>query len=142
MRIWPWSNGRNGIDEPPRFEIPPNGRRPGPAVTQQPTISGEYGQPLQVVISELVLSESDGVSMFHGLRSFLRAEQTQDQTTVDLALSRLISDLQRKAEKLGADAVVNVSVSSTRGVGAGGQRRLRISATGTAIRFEEKETGE
>lgn|GEM_PF-3762361 len=109
-----------------------------PIVTQQPTVGGNAGQPLEIVMCEVVTNETDEVGLFQGLWSFLRNEKPRDYTAVDGILMILLLDLKAKAVHLGADAVVSTTIKSVRGVDDSGQRRIKMSAIGTAIRLKGK----
>jgi len=139
VSAWPWTfRAAEGIDGGGLDErFAPAETGDALPLTQQPTVNGRFGTPLQMVACEVVSIESDNSVLFNGLGRFLHAQKLQVETAVDLALIKLIGELREKAKHLGADAVVSVSISSIRGVGAGGQRHLRISAVGTAIRFQE-----
>jgi len=108
--------------------------RPEPIITQQAAVEGDPGEVVRMVIAEVLALDHDDSGPFRGLGDFIRAERPQIETPADRALVQLTRDLRHKARRLGADAVVNVRVHSLRGVGQG-QRRLRISAVGTAVRL-------
>ncbi|MEM9472031.1 MAG: hypothetical protein AAGA00_08735 [Pseudomonadota bacterium] len=109
---------------------------PAPVVTQQPTVGGDAGQPLEIVVSEVVSDENDEIGMFTGLGAFLRTEKPRDYTVADGVLQKLVTELKNKAVHLGADAVVSTTIKLVRGVDDSGQRRLKMSAIGTAIRLK------
>ena len=108
----------------------------GPVVTQQATVGGQGGTPLQILIAEVVVADTVEASLLSGLWEFLKARGAKSETAADIAVEQLTAELKKKAEFIGADAVVNVAVSSTRGVEQGGQRRARFTAVGTAIQLD------
>ena len=107
-----------------------------PVVTQQPTVDGDAGQPLEIVMSEVVSDESDEKGLFYGLGSFLRRERPREYSATDGVLQKLLSELKNKAVLLGADAVVSTTIKSVRGVDDSGQLRIKMSAIGTAVRLK------
>jgi uncharacterized protein YbjQ (UPF0145 family) len=107
-----------------------------PVVTQQPTLGGDAGQAIEIVMSEVISVDSDEKGLFHGLGRFLLAERPQDYTAADGVLLKLLSELQKKARHLEADAVVSTTIKSVRGVDDSGKPRIKMTAIGTAIRLK------
>ena len=104
-----------------------------PAITMQPTIGGEAGEPLGIVIAEIISPETEENDLFAGLGAFTRAELPAEKTAADMALEKLLRELGLKGRKLGADAIVSTKIELLRGVNAGGHKVLRMMGAGTAI---------
>jgi uncharacterized protein YbjQ (UPF0145 family) len=104
-----------------------------PAVTMQPTLAGEAGAPVGVVIAEVVCLDHDENDLFAGLGAFIRAELPAQKTATDIALAKLLGELCLKGRKLGADAILSADIKLLRGTDAAGHRLLKMIATGTAV---------
>jgi uncharacterized protein YbjQ (UPF0145 family) len=104
-----------------------------PAVTMQPTIGGESGAPLGIVIAEVICRETEENDLFAGLGAFTRAELPAAKTATEIALEQLLRELGMKGRKIGADAIVAAKFELLRGVNAAGHKVLRMTAAGTAI---------
>lgn len=104
-----------------------------PAITMQPTLRGISGEPLAIVIAEVICPESEENDLFAGLAAFVRGEMPADQTPSDLALDMLLEKLSRKGRKLGADAIVSTHFKLMRGTHGAGRKLLKLTATGTAV---------
>ena len=114
---------------------PRNGGGRIPHLTQQAQVNQQRGEPIQILISEIVIIDRKKVRLFGGIRSFFYGRAVLAKTSADLAIDRLSDDLREKASILGADAVVSLSINAVRGVESGGQRLVRFTAVGTAVRF-------
>ena len=106
-----------------------------PIVTQQPTVGGNAGEPMDIIVSEVESSEDLEYRMFHGFEHFIRGGKLRDYTVADSVLLKLISELKGKAMQMGADAVVSTTIKSVHGVDDSGKRRIKMSAIGTAVRI-------
>lgn len=104
-----------------------------PPVTMQPTIGGEAGEPVGIVIAEVVCLENEENNLFAGLGRFIRAEPPAAKATTDIALEQLLRELGLKGRELGADAILSTHIKLLRGVHAAGHKVLRMTATGTAV---------
>ena len=104
-----------------------------PAITMQPTLGGEAGEPLGIVIAEIDCPETEENDLFAGLGAFTRGELPAEKTAADIALEKLLRELGRRGGKLGADAIVSTRIEMLRGVDAGGYKVLRMTGAGTAI---------
>jgi uncharacterized protein YbjQ (UPF0145 family) len=104
-----------------------------PIVTQQPTVGGEAGEPVGVVIVEVVCLESDETELFSGLGTFIRGRLPAEKAPAATALEKLIGKLRLEAGKLGADAVLSTSIKLVRGANAAGHKLLKMTAVGTAV---------
>jgi uncharacterized protein YbjQ (UPF0145 family) len=104
-----------------------------PAITMQPTLRGEPGEPLAIVIAEVICPESEENSLFAGLGAFVRGEMPADKTPSDLALEMLLDKLCRKGRKLGADAILSTHFKLMRGTHSAAGKLLKLTATGTAV---------
>lgn len=104
-----------------------------PAITMQPSLGGVSGQPLAIIIAEVICPESEENDLFAGLSAFVRGEMPADQTPSDLALDMLLEKLSRKGRKLGADAIVSTHFKLMRGTHGAGRKLLKLTATGTAV---------
>jgi uncharacterized protein YbjQ (UPF0145 family) len=108
-----------------------NGLRP--AITMQPTLGGEAGTPVGVVIAEVVCLDHDENELFAGLGAFVRAELPAQKSATDIALAQLLGELCLKGHKLAADAILSTDIKLLRGTDAAGHRLLKMIATGTAV---------
>jgi uncharacterized protein YbjQ (UPF0145 family) len=108
-----------------------NGLRP--AVTMQPTIRGEAGKPVGVVIAEVVCPDEEEDDLFAGLGAFIRAELPTQKAPIDIALEKLLGELCRKGRGLAADAILSTDIKLVRGTDSGGHKLLKMIATGTAV---------
>ena len=104
-----------------------------PAVTMQPTIGGEGGDPIGIVIAEVVCPENEENDLFAGLGAFVRAEPPAENAATDVALEKLLRELGLKGRKLGADAILSTNFELLRGVHTAGKKVLKMRATGTAV---------
>jgi uncharacterized protein YbjQ (UPF0145 family) len=104
-----------------------------PAVTMQPTIAGEAGEPVGVVIAEVVCADQEENDLFAGLGAFIRAELPTQKTATDIALEKLLGELCLKGRRLAADAILSTDIKLLRGTDAAGHRLLKMIATGTAV---------
>ena len=104
-----------------------------PIVSQQPTIQGEAGQPIGIVIAEVVCPVNEENDLFAGLGAFIRAELPAERAPTDVTLEKLLSELRLKGSKLGADAILSTSIKLLRGADAAGHKLLKMTATGTAV---------
>jgi uncharacterized protein YbjQ (UPF0145 family) len=104
-----------------------------PAITMQPTVGGEAGEPLGIVFAEVVCPENEENDLFAGLAEFVRAERPAEKAATDIALEKLLQELGLKGRKLGADAIVSTNFHLLRGVHTAGHKVLRMTATGTAV---------
>lgn len=104
-----------------------------PIVTQQPTLRGEPGEPVGVVIVEVVCLESDENDLFAGLGAFIRGRLPTEQAPAATALEKLMGKLRLEGRKLGADAILSTSVKLVRGANAAGHKLLKMTAIGTAV---------
>lgn len=104
-----------------------------PPVTMQPTLAGEAGRPVGVVIAEVVCPGHDEHDLFAGLGAFIRAELPAQKTATDIALERLLGELCLKGRKLAADAILSTDIKMLRGTDSAGNKLLKMVATGTAV---------
>ncbi len=111
-----------------------------PAITMQPALRGEPGDPLAIVIAEVTCPESEETNLFAGLAAFVRGGMPADQTPSDLALDMLLEKLCRKGRKIGADAIVSTHFKLMRGTHSGG-KLLKLTATGTAVALPSANKG-
>lgn len=108
-------------------------RDPRPIVTQQPTVRGESGEPVGVVIVEVVCLESDETDLFAGLGTFIRGRLPAEKAPAATALEKLMCKLRLEGRKLGADAILSTSIKLVRGANAAGHKLLKMTAIGTAV---------
>lgn len=120
-----------------RLAVLLNGQRP--LITMQPTVMLNAGTPLGIVIAEIVCPESDESGLFAGLGAFVRAELPDDKGATDIALEKLVRELQRKGRKLGADAIVSANIKLLRGMHAAGHKLIKMTGTGTAVALPERQ---
>jgi|EndMetStandDraft_8_1072994.scaffolds.fasta_scaffold101825_3 uncharacterized protein YbjQ (UPF0145 family) len=113
--------------------VPGAAYEPGPAISMQPSIEGQTGQPIGVVMAEVVCMEQDENDLFAGLRTFIRGELPAQRTSTDIALEKLLRELRRKGRGLGADAILSTTIKLLRGADSTGQKLLKMSAIGTAV---------
>jgi uncharacterized protein YbjQ (UPF0145 family) len=118
---------------------PPAAGRLRPAITMQPTLDGEAGEPVGIVIAEVICRENEENDLFAGLAAFVRGELPAAKGTADRALDKLLGELRRKSRKLGADAVLSTSISTLRGADSAGRKLLKMIATGTAVVFPPRD---
>lgn len=104
-----------------------------PVITMQPTLRGEAGEPLAIVIAEVICPESEENNLFAGFGAFVRGEMPADKTPSDLALELLLDKLCRKGRKLGADAILSTHFKLMRGTHSAAGKLLKLTATGTAV---------
>lgn len=109
------------------------------AITMQPTLEGEAGKPVGIVIAEVVCLENEENDLFAGLGALVRAQLPAQNAAIDIALERLLRELGRKARKLGADAILSTKFELLRGVRTAGHKVLRMTATGTAVVLPPKQ---
>jgi uncharacterized protein YbjQ (UPF0145 family) len=104
-----------------------------PIVTQQPTVRGESGEPVGVVIVEVVCLENDENDLFAGLGTFIQGRLPAEKAPAVTALEKLTCKLRREGRKLGADAILSTSIKLVRGANAAGHKLLKMTAIGTAV---------
>lgn len=104
-----------------------------PVVTMQPTVAGEAGEPVGVVIAEIVCPDHEEDDLFAGLGAFIRAGLPEQKAATDIALEKLLGELCSKGRKLAADAILSTDITLLRGTDAAGHRLLKMIATGTAV---------
>ncbi len=104
-----------------------------PVVTMQPTVGGDAGEPIAIVIAEVVCPENEENDLFAGLGAFVRAEPPAENAAADVALEKLLRELGLKGRKLGADAILSTNFELLRGVHTAGKKVLKMRATGTAV---------
>ena len=104
-----------------------------PAITMQPTIKGEAGEPIGIVVAETDCIENEGNDLFAGLGSFIRTGLPAHKSPTDIALERLLRKLCVKGRKLGADAILSINIELLHGGWAAGHQVLKMTATGTAV---------
>lgn len=105
----------------------------GVIISQQPSVNGLTGRVLQILVADVVALDKEQKRLFSGLIDFLRAKPVQNYDALERGVFRIVSDLRIKASRLGANAVLNVQIEITRGVGVQGERLIRLSAVGTAV---------
>jgi uncharacterized protein YbjQ (UPF0145 family) len=125
------SAGQAGPWDERHFASAAGGQRP--AITMQPTLRGEAGDPIGIVVAEIVCHVSDENDLFAGLAAFVRAEMPAEKASTDRALDRLLGELRRKGRRLGADAILSTTIRMVRGSDAGGHKLLKMIGTGTAV---------
>jgi uncharacterized protein YbjQ (UPF0145 family) len=106
-----------------------------PAVTMQPSFGGESGDPLGIVMAEVVCLENEENDLFAGLGAFLRGELPVQQPVTDIALEKLMRELSRKGRKLGADVILSINIKLLRAKDMAGRKLLKMVATGTAVKL-------
>jgi uncharacterized protein YbjQ (UPF0145 family) len=104
-----------------------------PVISMQPTLGGRAGEPVGIVMAEVVCPETEHPDLFAGLGTFVRGASPAEKAPTDIALKRLLSELGAKGGKLGADAILSTQIGLVRGVHKAGRRVIRITATGTAV---------
>ena len=104
-----------------------------PVVTMQPTLRGEAGEPVGIIVAEVICPENEENDLFAGLAAFIRAEAPEEKAIADIALEKLLGKLGAKGRKLRADAIVATNIELLRGVSKSGRKVLRMRATGTAV---------
>lgn len=104
-----------------------------PIVTQQPTVQGEPGEPVGVVIVEVICQESDENDLFAGLGTFVQGQLPAEKAPAETALEQLMGKLRLEGRKLGADAILSTSIKLVRGANAAGHKLLKMTAIGTAV---------
>jgi uncharacterized protein YbjQ (UPF0145 family) len=104
-----------------------------PVVTMQPTVGGEAGEPIAIVVAEVICFEHEESNLFAGLGAFIRAELPTGKVATDIALEKLMRELCSKGRKLKADAIVSTNIKLLRGIRTAGHKLLKMTATGTAI---------
>jgi uncharacterized protein YbjQ (UPF0145 family) len=112
-----------------------------PAITMQPTIAGEAGRPVGVVIAEVVCPDEEENDLFAGLAAFIRAELPMQKAATDIALEKLLGALCLKGRRLEADAILSTDIKLLRGTDAAGHKLLKLVATGTAVILPSPEDG-
>jgi uncharacterized protein YbjQ (UPF0145 family) len=117
-------------DEKPPVPTPDG---PHPAITTQPTFRGQAGDPIGIVIAEVICRENEENDLFAGLAAFVRAELPAGKAITDKALDKLLDELRRKGRRLGADAILSTNIRTLRGADATGRKLLKMIATGTAV---------
>ncbi len=110
-----------------------------PVISTQPTISGEAGEPVGIVIAEVVSLENEEGDLFAGLGAFIRAELPQNRAVTEITLQKLLCELSLKGRKLKADAILSTTIRLLRGTNAAGHKLLKMTATGTAVVLPNKQ---
>jgi uncharacterized protein YbjQ (UPF0145 family) len=129
--IHPMTTGRSRVISEKHVANAANGLQP--AVTMQPTLAGEAGTPVGVVIAEVVCPDHDENELFAGLGAFIRAELPAQKTPAEIALARLLGELCLKGRNLAAGAILSTDIKLLRVTDAAGHRLLKMIATGTAV---------
>jgi uncharacterized protein YbjQ (UPF0145 family) len=110
-----------------------------PVISTQPTMSGEAGEAVGIVIAEVVSLENEEGDLFAGLGAFIRAELPQDRAVTQMTLEKLLRELSLKGRKLRADAILSTTITLLRGTNTAGHRLLKMTATGTAVVLPNKQ---
>ncbi|WP_435136187.1 heavy metal-binding domain-containing protein [Pseudopelagicola sp. nBUS_19] len=108
-------------------------------VSQQAHIIGKPSTVVQIIAADMVTVDREESGLFVGLVNFIRTKPIHNKGALELAMTPITEALKTKARSLGADAVLNVRIHTTRGVEKTGSRLIRISAVGTAVRFDKIE---
>lgn len=108
-------------------------------VSQQASINGQTGRVLEIIAADIVTVDAEERGLFSGLANFVRAKPIYSVGAMERAIAPVSQALRSKARSLGADAVLNVRIHTTRGVDVRGGRLIRLSAIGTAVRLEDSE---
>ncbi|MFZ9128852.1 MAG: heavy metal-binding domain-containing protein [Pseudomonadales bacterium] len=106
-------------------------------VSQQASINGQTGRVLEIIAADIVTVDAEERGLFAGLANFVRAKPMYSVGAMERAMAPVSQALRSKARSLGADAVLNVRIHTTRGVDVRGGRLIRLSAIGTAVRLED-----
>ncbi|WP_435228771.1 heavy metal-binding domain-containing protein [Pseudopelagicola sp. nBUS_20] len=108
-------------------------------VSQQAHIIGKPSTVIQIIAADMVTVDREESGLFVGLVNFIRTKPIHNKGALELAMTPISEALKTKARSLGADAVLNVRIHTTRGVEKTGSRLIRLSAVGTAVRFDKIE---
>lgn len=108
-------------------------------VSQQAHIIGKPSTVIQIIAADMVTVDREESGLFVGLVNFIRTKPIHNKGALELAMTPITEALKTKARSLGADAVLNVRIHTTRGVEKTGSRLIRLSAVGTAVRFDKIE---
>ncbi len=108
-------------------------------VSQQAHIIGKPSTVVQIIAADMVTVDREESGLFVGLVNFIRTKPIHNKGALELAMTPITEALKTKARSLGADAVLNVRIHTTRGVEKTGSRLIRLSAVGTAVRFDKIE---
>ena len=127
------SAGRNGPFQAAMDDI---------VVSQQSSINGQTGRVLQMIAADMVTVDEEEKGLFTGLANFLKAKPIHNEGALERAIQPLAQALRAKARIIGADAVLNVRVHTTRGVDTRGERLIRLSAIGTAVCLHDDQNKE
>lgn len=106
-------------------------------VSQQASINGQTGRVLEIIAADIVTADEEESGLFNGLVDFVRAKPMFSFRAMERAMGPVSQALRTKARTIGADAVLNVRIHTTRGVDMSGGRLIRLSAIGTAVRLED-----
>ena len=106
-------------------------------VSQQASIHGQTGRVLAIIAADIVTVDEEESGLFTGLANFVQAKPMYSVGAMERAMEPVSQALRSKARTLGADAVLNVRIHTTRGVDIRGGRLIRLSAIGTAVRLED-----
>ena len=107
-----------------------------PPVTQQADLAGKTGQPLSILVTDMVVPDQLEYGLLSGLGNFLRTGLVIEKTALDQAVLEITIDIARKAAAIAANAVVAADIHMSRGMDAGGKKFIRISIIGTAVDLE------
>ncbi len=108
-------------------------------VSQQAHIIGKPSTVIQIIAADMVTVDREESGLFVGLVNFIRTKPIHNKGALELAMTPITEALKTKARSLRADAVLNVRIHTTRGVEKTGSRLIRLSAVGTAVRFDKIE---
>lgn len=106
-------------------------------VSQQASFNGQTGHVLEIIAADIVTADEEESGLFNGLANFVRAKPMYSFGAMERAMGPVSQALRSKARTLGANAVLNVRIHTTRGVDMSGGRLIRLSAIGTAVRLED-----
>lgn len=101
-------------------------------LTTTPTIEGRpIQQYLGVVTAETIIGANFIKDIFAGLRDIVGGRSGTYEKVIEEARTAALQELQQKAQRLGANAVVGIDLDFET-VGSGGSM-LMVVATGTAV---------
>ena len=103
-------------------------------LTTTPTVEGKpIRQYLGIVTAEAIIGANIFKDLFAGIRDIVGGRSGTYERVIEEARQNALAELQQKAERMGANAVVGVDLDFET-VGNGGSM-LMVVATGTAVQI-------
>jgi uncharacterized protein YbjQ (UPF0145 family) len=103
-------------------------------LTTTPTIEGKpIQQYIGIVTAETIIGANIFKDLFAGIRDIVGGRSGTYERVIEEARQSALTELQQKAQKMGANAVVGIDLDFET-VGSGGSM-LMVVATGTAVKI-------